>query len=205
MSFFRRNTHIPSLASSVLVLASFLVSSSFSPVLGVDLVRGTQAHAEYHVGPSDVLEITVFGEDDLTREVQVTASGYIMFPLLGRLRPVGLTVEELEDFITTKLAKDFIRNPQVSVFIKEFSSIYVLGQVNEPGRYPYTGGLTLLEAISTAGGFSPIANKRKVRVVRNRGERRKALNFNAHNISTGRDQDVLVIPGDKIIVGESFF
>jgi protein involved in polysaccharide export with SLBB domain len=178
-----------------------LASAAFTTERRLDL----DDEKGYHIGAHDVLEITVYGEEDLTREVQVTASGYISYPLLGRIRPLGLTVIELEDYIHDALAKDYIRDPQVSVFIKEFSSVYVLGQVNEPGSFPFEGGLTVLEAISIAGGFSPIANKRRVRIVRNRGKRREAMNINVSNISKGNAPDISIFPGDKIIVGESFF
>ena len=160
---------------------------------------------EYRIGANDVLDITVYGEEALTQEVRVTTNGHITYPLLGRIRASGLSVTELEDSIRRSLAKDYIRNPQVKVFVKEFSNVYVFGQVKEPGPYLFKGGMTILQAITTAGGFTKIANPRKVRVVRTHDGDRQVLNINVSEITKGEKEDIILRPGDTVVVPESFF
>lgn len=160
---------------------------------------------EYRIGANDILEITVYGEDDLSEEVRVTNSGHITYPLLGRIKVLGFSVGEVEDFIRRKLAKDYIRDPQVRVFVREFSNVYVLGQVKQPGPYPFKGGMTVLQSITTAGGFTKIANQRRVRIVRSANGERKVIQANMSSIAKGNHEDILLQPGDSIIVPESFF
>lgn len=160
---------------------------------------------EYRIGGNDILEITVYGEDDLTQEVRVTNSGFISYPLLGRIEVAGMSVVELEDYIRAALAKDYIRNPQVRVFVKEFSNVYVFGHVKEPGPYLFKGGMTVLQAITTAGGFTRIANQRKVRIVRMHGDEREVIYVNVGDITKGDQEDILLQPGDTVVVPESFF
>ena len=189
---------------AVLILATLLTA----PVSVADLMN-MQAKSgmsdEYHIGANDILEISVFGEEELTQEVRVTNSGYITYPLLGRVNVLGLSVVEVEDYIRRALAKDYIRDPQVRVFVKEFSNIYVLGQVKQPGPYPFKGGMTVLQAITTAGGFSKIANQRRVRIVRTFGGERQVIHTNVASITKGGNEDVALEPGDTVVVPESFF
>ncbi|MBI4372772.1 MAG: polysaccharide export protein [Candidatus Omnitrophica bacterium] len=161
--------------------------------------------SEYRIGANDVLEISVYGEEDLTQEVRVTDGGYVSYPLLGRIKVLGLSIVEVEDYLRKALAKDYIRDPQVRVFVKEFTNIYVLGQVKEPGPYPFKGGLTVLQAITMAGGFTKVSNQRKVRIVGVNQADRKVIHANVSSISKGDDPDVLLEPGDNVIVPESFF
>jgi len=195
----------------VLIVAQLLlvVSSVNAASLGIpSAVSRTQisdSMKEYRIGGNDVLEITVYGEDDLSEEVRVTNSGYISYPLIGRIKVAGKTVAGLEDFLRDALAKDFIRNPVVRVFVVEFSNIYVLGKVNEPGPYLFKGGMTILQAITTAGGFTRIANQRKVRVVRAHGAEREVIHVNVNRITKGHLEDFVLHPGDIVVVPESFF
>ncbi|MGA1730793.1 MAG: polysaccharide biosynthesis/export family protein [Steroidobacteraceae bacterium] len=101
---------------------------------------------DYRVGPLDVLDIEVFGTEDLTRSVRVSASGEFTLPLIGRITAAGLTVTEIEDSVASKLAENFMENPQVTVFVKEYLSqrVTVEGAVREPGIHPLTGRTSLL-------------------------------------------------------------
>lgn len=194
---------------SLLICFSYLVTN-FPPAFALDNYSlsadsQTEFMTEYRIGGNDVLEITVQGEEDLTQEVRVTNSGYVSYPLLGRVKAAGLSVVELEDYIRDALAKDYIRDPHVRVFVKEFSNIYVLGQVREPGPYLFKGGMTIVQAVTTAGGFTKIANARKVRVVRTHGDEREVIEANVSRITKGEEEDILLEPGDTVIVPESFF
>jgi polysaccharide export outer membrane protein len=136
----------------------------------VNTTQPVYAQGDYVIGVNDLLEVQVYGEESLTQEVQVTTDGYISYPFLGRIKAAGLSVTSLEDYIRTALAKDYIRDPQVKIVIREFSNIFVFGQVKEPGPYLFKGGMTVLQAITTAGGFTKIASPGRVRIVRERGD-----------------------------------
>ncbi len=124
------------------------------------------AVGEYRVGQGDVLEITVFEEKELDRVVRVSADGFIAFPLVGKVKVSGLTPLEIADLLTQKLAADYLVNPQVGVFIKEYVSRYVevMGKVGAPGRYNLTGGAHLTNVLSRAGGPAKEAGKTLVLV-----------------------------------------
>jgi polysaccharide export outer membrane protein len=117
---------------------------------------GAFGSQDYRIGHNDIIKITVYEEPDLTKAVRVTRNGMISFPLLGNIEVAGLTVTDLERKLTRLLAKDYLVNPQVSVFIEEYHSkkVFVLGAVNKPGSYELTGEATVLEMISRAEGIT---------------------------------------------------
>jgi polysaccharide export outer membrane protein len=110
---------------------------------------------EYRIGPKDLLEITVFELPELNQTVRVSEDGTITLPLLGSVKVDGLTKDELEQKISSLLEEKYLKNPRVSVFIKEYQSklVAVIGAVEKPGMYELVGRLTLLQMISKAGGF----------------------------------------------------
>lgn len=119
---------------------------------------------DYRIGAEDVIQITVYAQPDLSITVKVSPDGYIPFPLLGRIKADGFTGRELEKDVEARLLSDYLNNPQVSILIKEYRSrkIYVLGGVAKPGMYELTKTITLLEALSRAGGLSNNAARHAV-------------------------------------------
>ncbi len=119
---------------------------------------------DYRLGAEDVIQFTVYDQADLSITVKVSPDGYIPFPLLGRIKAEGFTGRELEKDVEDKLLSDYLKNPQVSILIKEYRSrkIYVLGGVANPGIYELTRTITLLEALSRAGGLSNNAARHAV-------------------------------------------
>jgi polysaccharide export outer membrane protein len=117
--------------------------------------------AEYRVGPKDVLRVTVFGHDDLTRSVTVAPDGTLPFPLVGAIPAAGLTARQLEARLTELLGRDYLVDPQVSVAVEEYRSqrVFVLGEVEKPGAYPLTGQVTLVDVLSQAGGPGKAAGR----------------------------------------------
>ena len=115
---------------------------------------------EYRVGPGDVMEITVFGNDDLSRLSTVQTNGTVALPLLGEVAIAGLTVSEIQRKLTSLLARDYLVNPQVEVKVKEYQSqfVSVVGEVNSPGRKPLRGRTRLIDVLLEAGGFTPRAS-----------------------------------------------
>jgi polysaccharide export outer membrane protein len=122
---------------------------------------------EYRIGNLDLLEIKVLGADEITRSVRVDSRGLVNLPLIGMVPAAGLTGYELETMIAKQLAKDYLQNPQVSVFIKEYksSTVTVQGLVKKAGVYDFQGRPTLLDAISMAGGIDMKGDETSVRVV----------------------------------------
>ena len=160
----------------------------------------------YHLGPDDALKITVYREDELNRSVRISSDGYISFPLLGKVEAAGLTVSELENKLTEGLRK-YIKNPQVTVFIYGYSTITVSGQVERPGAYPLKGELTVIEAISLAGGFTKIAARNDVKIMRIEDGKKKTIRVRVADISKRGDKtkDIPLERGDIVFVPESLF
>lgn len=163
------------------------------------------APEDYRISPSDVLEVSVFGVDDLTRTVQVSSNGAISLPLIKMVPAAGKTASELEHIIAVKLEASYLQSPQVSVFVKEYTSqrITVDGAVNKPGIFPTTGQLSLLQSIALAEGLNNVADPTGILVFRTVGNQRMAARFDLKKIRTGKSQDPMLIAGDIVMVDES--
>ncbi|MBV9509606.1 MAG: polysaccharide export protein, partial [Caulobacteraceae bacterium] len=109
---------------------------------------------DYVLGPGDKLHIVVFGEESLTGDFVVAGNGTLAFPLIGAVPAAGHTVGQLQDEITTALKDGYIKDPRVSAEVDSFRPYFILGEVEKPGAYPYIDGLTVMNAIATAGGFT---------------------------------------------------
>jgi len=141
----------------VLITTLFLLLSQGGPQLPAS-PPGTTAPAEYVAGPQDVLNIVVFGEDDLTKTVSLDAEGSFDYPYIGRVKAGGLTARGIGEEIARRL-KNFYVNPQVSVEVAKFRSqnVFVFGQVHAPGQYPLSGNMSVLQALAAAGSPTPAA------------------------------------------------
>ncbi len=185
-------------------------SVSYSLPNNAEKTTGKAGKDSYKVGPENVLLIDVYygkGEN-MNRKVRVSPKGFITFPLLGEVEVKGLTVSEVESTLTYLLEKDYLVNPQVSVFIEEYSTVSILGQVNKPGAYPIKGKISVVELISMAGGFTPIAATNDVKVIRTRQDGTKeTINIKVNDIiNKGKEgDDIQLNPGDIVTVPESFF
>ena len=116
----------------------------------------------YSLGPGDRVRVIVFGEDQLTGEFEVSGGGSLSLPLIGEVAAQGLTTAELGTKIANILREQYIRDPRVSVEVVSYRPYYILGEVNKPGQYPFTDGLTVIEAVATANGFTYRADVRWV-------------------------------------------
>jgi polysaccharide export outer membrane protein len=161
---------------------------------------------DYIIGPEDMLEITVWRNTDLSRLVQVRPDGRISLPLIGDVTAVGKTPTQLTAEISMKL-KEYKENPSVAIVVKEVNSyaIYVLGEVGKPGKYPLKTKTTLLQGITIAGGFTPIAARNRLVVFRfndngaNGNEKLKA-SYDDIVLRDGSQQNLELKPGDTIVV-----
>ena len=159
---------------------------------------------DYRIGPNDLLDVEILDLDkeNAKRTVRVNAAGSVSLPLIGSIVLAGLTAQQAESAIAERYGEKYLQNPQVSVFIKEFTTerITVDGAVVKPGIYPLTGQITLLLALALAGGFGAIPNTSEVKLFRvnEKGERQVAT-FDVDLIRAGTNDDP-VIKGDDLIV-----
>jgi polysaccharide export outer membrane protein len=169
-----------------IVLFFLLLAPLFPP--------GIAQSQDYILGPRDLLKITVYDHKDLETRVRISEDGKITFPLLGEIQSAGLTVQGLERKITKMLASGYIVHPNVGVFVEEFRVvIYVTGEVRKPGSYPYEEGMTVIKAVSLAGGMTEKASEGKMTVTRKeRGAPEASLPIGMNDRL--RPDDVLQVP-----------
>lgn len=165
------------------------------------------AAQSYRIGIGDLLRIEVYDEDDLTKEVRVLTDGFISFPLLGQILAAGVTVAELQTEITRKLAEKYLVNPQVTVFVKEFSHVFITGEVKKPGAFPIYGKMTVFELVTLAGGLTEVANPSKVKVVRRTPGGDETYEVDLDRLTKKGDisADRELQSNDRVIVPRSFF
>jgi polysaccharide export outer membrane protein len=162
-----------------------------------------KSDASYVIGPGDVLSVDVWKEDDLSKEVSVRLDGKISLPLVNDVQAAGLTSTELRNQLTEKY-KDFVDVPEVAVTVIESRSkrIYMLGKVARPGEYALQKNMTVVQAISLAGGLAEWANSSKVKLIRKIKGTEKTFRVDYDAIVSGKDlsQNVLLQPDDTIFV-----
>ncbi|MCK5808204.1 polysaccharide export protein [bacterium] len=160
------------------------------------------------IGPGDVLSIKVYGEASLSGKYQVGPSGYIVFPLIGKISAVGYNIVSLSEKISEKLSDGYVKNPQVILNIISFVSnrIYVLGQVKKAGKFPMLDKMSVVEAISLAGGFTRYADITRVIITRkSEAGKEKRYNIDIEKIVKGKQQNFYLQTGDIVFVTERFF
>lgn len=161
---------------------------------------------DYRIGPEDLIEIQVFGVDQLTRTVRVNSQGLISLPLVGNLQIGGLTSQQAEALVVAKLAENFLQNPQVSLFIREYTSqrVTIEGAVNKPGVYPLRGPTTLLQSLAVAGGQASLSDMSEVMLFRADNDgKRETLVYDVDRIRSGELDDPPVRNEDLIVVKRS--
>lgn len=196
------------LRSIFLVLAAALLVQACAAVSGpgAHSAKGKNASStlsNYTLHPGDKLEVTVWKEKDLQRDVLVGPGGGISFPLVGHLQAAGKTVLELQRELSAKLQK-FIPDPSVTVALKQTAGnlVYVIGQVNKPGAFMASGPIDVMQALSLAGGMTAFASRNDIHILRREGGRQVALPFEYGEVSKGKDlrQNILLHAGDVVVV-----
>lgn len=178
------------------VLGSLLLLSACQPGGNLPPLPPPESTA-YTLGPGDQVRVITFGEQTLTGPFSVEDSGNVAIPLLGPVRAAGLTTHQLADAIENQLrGRNLIRNPSVSVEILSYRPVYVLGEVNKPGEYPYRPGMTLVTLVALAGGFTYRAVDDAASVVRS---------VQGKPIEGRVGRDALLHPGDVVTVFERNF
>jgi polysaccharide export outer membrane protein len=177
----------------VLMCLAFMAAacSSNKAVVSPEAAPASQGD-EYRLGIGDVLRISVFAQEELSREVEVDSSGRITLPLVGDLLVIGRTLNDVEQMIFDALEPEYFVNPVVTAEIIAYRDFYIIGEVANPGHFPYVGGMTVITAVAMAGGFTYRAAEDEFTISRGgqeiRGGKRTA-----------------VLPGDVIEVEERYF
>ena len=158
---------------------------------------------EYKIGAGDVIEIGVWKNADLTKQLAVLPDGTVRFPLIGQIEVQGKSAAELEKEITGKLKK-FVPDPVLSISVLQVNSmmIYVIGKVNHPGRFDIRNNIDVLQALAVAGGLNPFAKEKEIAVFRKHDGKTKIFKFNYKEVSEGINlvQNIMLKRGDVIVV-----
>jgi len=173
------------------------------PTLAADEV----SPPEDRVGIDDTFDVRVYGESELSGMFRVATDGSVDYPLAGRIQVAGLRTGEIQKLLVSKLKDKYLKDPQVIVTIKDRNSqkISVLGQVMHPGQVGYYPNMTIVDAIASAGGFTGIAAKNSVNLRRDVSGKIETRVFPVADISEGRSPNIMVLPGDVLVVGERVF
>jgi polysaccharide export outer membrane protein len=195
------------LGRRLLLLTLAIVAGCYASRRSVSNVAREGTVAEDRIGVEDVFEVRVYGEPELSGSYRVAIDGSIDYPLAGRLSVAGLRSGEIQKLLVTKLKDGFLKDPQVTVTIKERNSqkISVLGQVARPGQVVYYPNMTIVDAIASAGGFTGVAAKNSVNLRREIDGKIEMRVFPVADISEGRSPNVMVLPGDVLVVDERVF
>ena len=174
----------------------WIVAVSTVLALMLSAIANAASESEYKLGPGDLIQIQVYGEQDLTVKVRIEEDGFLSYPFLGEIRVAGLSVDRLQQTIDSGLRGDYLINPDVRVYLLEYRPVYVNGQVRKPGGYAYVPGLTVHKAIALAGGLTDLASQRGMFVIRegSSSQSRKEAS-----------PDMRLGPGDTLIIEERFF
>lgn len=159
--------------------------------------------ADYRIGPGDVLEITVWKNEDLSRIVVVLPDGSISFPLVGRFVAGGKTVEALQNEMEKKLSR-YVSEQELTIIIQQVNSmvVYVIGKVNRPGQFPLNRNVDVLQALSMAGGLNIFADPKDIRIFRKTPEKTMVMTFNYDSLTEDNylEGNILLKAGDVIVV-----
>ena len=151
---------------------------------------------DYVLGIGDKVRLTVYGEDDLSGEYEVSSTGVMALPLIGAIKATGTTVREFEDAVRKKLKAGYLNDPRVSAQVTNYRPFFILGEVSKPGSYPYVNGMSVLNAVALAGGYSYRADTDGVTIMHASDSEKKEQSAR---------EDAVVMPGDIVRVPERLF
>lgn len=195
-------------ANLLLLCVGLELLSACGPAIDNSQVRLPEPIESTTLGPGDVFTLDVVGEPDLPRDFQVASDGTVDFPYVHRLRVQGLEPQEVARAVRERLiAQRILTDPSIIVSVKEYNSkrITVLGQVQRPGSFALTPGMTLVQAISLAGGLNAIANGERVNLTRKDRQGTTTVVLSFDSITDGRSPDLPLQAGDQIYVHERVF
>lgn len=185
-------------------IAAVIVALALMPAAHAQQTQpGNDSGRLYKIQPGDLLEISVWREEYLEREVVVQPDGRISFPLVGIVNAAGTTVEAVQQLVAERLTQ-FIPDPVVTVSIKEINGnrVYVLGQVQNPGQFIMNPTIDVIQALALAGGATPFAELNEIKILRREGDSQRLIEFRYADMARGRnlEQNIILQSGDVIIV-----
>jgi polysaccharide export outer membrane protein len=187
----------------VFALSGPAIGSAETPADQANSKKAAAIDPSYVIGPTDILEIQVWREPDFSRQVLVRPDGKLTLPLVGDIHVSGMNTMDLKELLTAKL-KDYIDSPEVTVILVESHSknFYIIGKVARPGTYALTPGMTVLQALSVAGGLGEWADKDSIRIIRSSDTKEKVIRFDYDKVMSGKNlgQNILLQPNDTIVV-----
>jgi len=192
----RSRSVILTLQFLLFVVAIVGISAGLSVDASAQTGPSASSADNYILGPNDRIRLKVYGESDITGEYEINNTGQVSIPLAGHIKAAGSTTRQLEKAIASALAKGIVRDPRVNVEIAQYRPYYILGEVKKSGEYPYRHGLTVMDAVASAGGFTYRANENKVLLRRSGAGVEETLPL---------DAPVPVFPGDNIRIPERYF
>lgn len=189
-----------SFAAAAIAVAFFAAGaqaqSDDAPMQRLASVQQPATAYQYVLGTGDKVRVTVFGEDDLTGEYAIDGSGFVALPLVGQVKAAGLSGPALQTAIETAYSNGYVNNPRVAVEVTTYRPFYIIGQVARPGQYPYVNGMTVVNAVAVAGGYTQQASEAYV-YVRKLGEK--------DEVRVAADESVQIHPGDVVRVTQTAF
>ena len=179
-----------------LLAAPMALAEGPAPKVEGDAALAAANLNDYHLGAADKVRILVYNEPNLSGEFSVNSGGYLALPLIGDVLAVNRTTTDIRLEIERRLSDGYLRAPQVSIDVLQFRPFYILGEVNKPGDYPYSAGLTVLKAVATANGFTYRADQKHV-FLKHPGDNAERK----YNVTS----DIPLQPGDTIRIAERYF
>jgi polysaccharide export outer membrane protein len=168
-----------------------------APAKPASVQAGTPAtDTSYMLGPGDKIRVNVFGQPDLGGEYIIDGAGFVQLPLIGQAKAAGLTATALQKDIAAKFGDGYLVNPSIDVQVVAYRPFYIIGEVKAPGQYAYVNGMSILNAVALAGGFTDRADKSEVYIRRNGSSKEEDL---------PTDETTKVNPGDIVRISERFF
>ncbi len=166
-------------------------------------ISPASADEPYHLNPGDTLAISVWNEEALQQEVLVLPDGTISFPLVGIISVSGKTAGQVQEELRNKLSR-LIPDPEINLTVSsvEGNNIFIIGKVVNPGRYPMTQQIDVVQALSLAGGFTTYAETEKIQILRREGDRQKVIRFDYSRVADGKslETNILLKSGDTVVV-----
>lgn len=150
----------------------------------------------YVLGAGDRVKLTVYGEADISGEYEVGSTGVVGIPLVGDIQAAGQTLRDFENAVARKLSDGYLKDPRVSAQVVNYRPFFILGEVSKPGSYPYVNGMTIVNAVALAGGYTYRADKDEITVTRANDPKKKDVAV---------DENDTVMPGDIVRVPERYF
>jgi polysaccharide export outer membrane protein len=180
----------------LVVAAARQALAQHAPAASAPQTPASTSDDSYHLGSGDKIHVGVFGQPDLNGDYVVDGGGSVQLPLIGAVKAAGLTVAEFQKQVAAKFADGYLVNPNVEVDVVSYRPFYIIGEVKAPGQYPYVNGMSVLNAVALAGGFTDRADKSEVYIRRNGSTKETEY---------PGDETTKVNPGDIVRISERFF